>query len=99
MPNTKIVATLGPASDSASVVHGLLAAGADVFRLNASHGTQEKLGERICAARRASEEFGKHVAILLDLQGPKIRLEKFENGCCELQTGSSFTITVESVVG
>src|SRR5215470_5851487 len=98
MPNTKIVATLGPASDSPSVVDGLLAAGADVFRLNASHGTQEKLGERICAARKAAEEFGKHVGILLDLQGPKIRLEKFANGSCELATGSAFTITVEPVV-
>ena len=65
MPNTKIVATLGPASDSPAVLHGLLEAGADVFRLNASHGTQEKHAERIGAARAAAEEFGKHVGILL----------------------------------
>src|SRR5262249_22561072 len=86
-------------SDSPSVVEGLLMAGVDVFRLNASHGPQEKHAERICTARKASEQFGKHVGILLDLQGPKIRLENFENSRCELQTGASFTITVERVVG
>src|SRR5579872_988693 len=99
MPNTKIVATLGPASDSPSVLHRLLEAGVDVFRLNASHGTQEKHAERIHAARKASEEFGKHTGVLLDLQGPKIRLEKFANGCCDLETGSAFTITIEPVLG
>jgi len=99
MPNTKIVATLGPASDSPGILHGLLEAGVDVFRLNASHGTQEKHAERIGAARAAAEEFGKHVGILLDLQGPKIRLGRFENGLCELCTGSAFTITVEPVLG
>src|ERR1700730_3531457 len=99
MPNTKIVATLGPASDSPAALHGLLEAGVDVFRLNASHGTQEKHAERIFAARAAAEEFGKHIGILLDLQGPKIRLEKFTNGSCELCTGSAFTITVEPLLG
>src|ERR1700681_2182961 len=99
MPNTKIVATLGPASDSPSVLHGLLEAGVDVFRLNAFHCTQEKHAERIGAARAAAEEFGKHVGILLDLQGPKIRLGRFENGGCELCTGSVFTITTEKILG
>jgi pyruvate kinase len=99
MPNTKIVATLGPASDSPSMLHGLLEAGVDVFRLNASHGTQEKHAERIGAAREAADEFGKHVGILLDLQGPKIRLERFANGYCELATGSAFTITIEPILG
>src|SRR5947209_736328 len=99
MPNTKIVATLGPASDSPGVLHRLLEAGVDVFRLNASHGTQEKHAGRIHAARQASEEFGKHIGVLLDLQGPKIRLEKFVNGSCDLETGCAFTITVEPVLG
>jgi pyruvate kinase len=99
MPNTKIVATLGPASDSPSLLRRLLEAGADVFRLNASHGTQEKHAERIAAARKAAQEHGKHVGILLDLQGPKIRLEKFELGTCDLLAGSTFTITVEPVIG
>src|SRR5579859_7199777 len=99
MANTKIVATLGPASESPEVLRRLLEEGADVFRLNASHGTQEKHGERIRAARQAANEFGKHIGILLDLQGPKIRLERFENGGCELKTGSMFTISVEPVLG
>src|SRR4051794_28661564 len=99
MPNTKIVATLGPASESPSVLRRLLEAGVDVFRLNASHGTQEKRGQLIATIRKAEQEFGKHVGILLDLRGPKIRLEKFENGGCHLQTGSTFTITVQSMLG
>src|ERR1700676_5294620 len=99
MPNTKIVATLGPASDSPSVLHSLLEAGVDVFRLNASHGTQEKHAERIGAARAAADEFGKHIGILLDLQGPKIRLERFANGCCESATGSQVTITIDRILG
>src|SRR5260370_5310374 len=99
MPNTKIVGPLGTASDSPSVLHRLLEAGVDVFRLNASQGTQEKQAERIHAARKASEEFGNHIGVLLDLQGPKIRLEKFETGSCDLETGSAFTITIEPVLG
>jgi pyruvate kinase len=99
MPNTKIVATLGPASESPSILMRLLEAGVDVFRLNASHGTLEKHAERISAARKAAAEFGKYVGILIDLQGPKIRLEKFENGTCELMAGRAFTITVEPLLG
>ncbi len=99
MPNTKIVATLGPASDSPSLLRRLLEAGVDVFRLNSSHGTQEQHAARIRTVRAAAEEFGKHAGILLDLQGPKIRLEKFAGGCCELETGSVFTITIESQRG
>src|SRR5712692_8418603 len=99
MPNTKIVATLGPASDSPALLDRLLEAGVNVFRLNASHGTPEKNAERIAAVRQAEKRFGKYVGILLDLQGPKIRLGKFENGTCELQTGSIFTITVEPQLG
>jgi pyruvate kinase len=99
MPNTKIVATLGPASDAPNTLHRLLEAGVDVFRLNASHGTQQQRAERICVARKAAQEFGKHTGILLDLQGPKIRLEKFEKGTCELVAGTMFTITIEPLLG
>src|SRR5881397_2436321 len=99
MPNTKIVATLGPASETPELLDRLLEAGVDVFRLNASHGPREKHAERICAARKAAEKCGKNVGILLDLQGPKIRLGKFENGVCHLETGDVFTITVEQVAG
>ena len=95
--NTKIVATLGPASDS--LLAQLLAAGVDVFRLNASHGTREEHRARIEAVRALARETGTFPAILLDLQGPKIRLGKFATRGCELQTGAEFTITVEPVTG
>jgi pyruvate kinase len=99
MPNTKIVATLGPATDSPGVLNQLICAGVDVFRLNASHGTQEEHAARVAAVRAAAREYRKHAGILLDLQGPKIRLGRFENGGCTLETGSAFVITTEAVLG
>lgn len=99
MPNTKIVATLGPASESPAVIHRLLNAGVDVVRFNFSHGTHEQHGARIQAVRRQAAESGRTVGILLDLQGPKIRLGKFEGGKCELETGAHFTISTEPVLG
>jgi pyruvate kinase len=99
MPNTKIVATLGPASESPAVLRRLLQAGVDVFRLNTSHGTQEQRAQSICAVREAAKECGRHTGILLDLRGPKIRLEKFEKGGCRIETGCTFTISVEPLLG
>jgi pyruvate kinase len=99
MPNTKIVATLGPATDAPGVLEQFLRTGVDVFRLNASHGTQEQHAVRIEAVRAEARRAGVHAGILLDLQGPKIRLGRFENGGCELETGASFIITTEPVMG
>jgi pyruvate kinase len=99
MPNTKIVATLGPASDSEAAIGQLLEAGVDVFRLNASHGTQAEHAARIGAIRRASAQMGRWAGILLDLQGPKIRLGSFAGGGCTLEAGAEFTITTEPVLG
>jgi pyruvate kinase len=99
MPKTKIVATLGPATDGAGRLQQLLSAGVTVFRLNASHGTQEQHRARISAVRAAAEQLGVFPAILLDLQGPKIRLGRFENGSATLAAGERFTITTESVLG
>jgi len=99
MPNTKIVATLGPASDSPPAIRQLLLAGVDVFRLNASHSTQAEHAARIAAIRQVTAELGRPAAILLDLQGPKIRLGKFAGGGCTLQAGALFTITTEPLVG
>src|SRR5271169_4951397 len=99
MPNTKIVATLGPATDSPDVLAQMLGAGVDVFRLNASHGTQEDHAARIDAVRKAAREARVHAGILLDLQGPKIRLGRFEEGHATLETGATFTITTEQVMG
>src|ERR1035441_9517852 len=99
MPNTKIVATLGPSTDPPDVLRQLLAAGVDVFRLNASHGAQDDHAARIDAVRKAAREARIHVGILLDLQGPKIRLGCFEEGHATLETGATFTITTETVMG
>src|SRR5689334_1927230 len=99
MPNTKIVATLGPATDAPGVLQQMLDAGVDVFRLNASHGEQDQHAARITAVREAARQAGIHAGILLDLQGPKIRLGRFENGGCVLATGGQFTITTEQLLG
>ncbi len=99
MPNTKIVATLGPATDSPGMLKQLLVAGVHVFRLNCSHGRQREHAARIEAVRAATREMGIHAGILLDLQGPKIRLGGFEGGGCVLENGSTFTITTEPVPG
>lgn len=99
MRNTKIVATLGPSSDTKETIRKMLQAGVDVFRLNASHGTPQEHAARVRSAREVAAEEGVDVGILLDLQGPKIRLGKFQNGGCVLQTGQSFTITTEECLG
>ena len=100
MPNTKIVATLGPASDSPHLIEQLLLAGVGVFRLNMSHGTQDMHAARIKTIREISAaNAGSHAAILLDLQGPKIRFGKFENGGFVAQNGARFSITTESMLG
>ncbi|MBC7928236.1 MAG: pyruvate kinase [Bryobacteraceae bacterium] len=96
---TKIVATLGPATDSPDQIRKLVDAGVDVFRLNASHGVQEDHARRIQMVRQVDQETGIHLGILLDLQGPKIRLGTFEGGGAALATGSQFRITTEVVTG
>jgi pyruvate kinase len=97
--NTKIVATLGPASDSEQTMRAMIEAGVDVFRLNASHGTQAEHGERVRRVRSLASELGTEVGILLDLQGPKIRLGCFEGGSARLQEGQLFTLTAAEVLG
>ncbi|MDQ2775926.1 MAG: pyruvate kinase [Acidobacteriota bacterium] len=99
MRATKIVATLGPSTDAEHVLRQLFEAGVDVFRLNASHGTQDDHARRIKAVRELAAEFNVHAGILLDLQGPKIRLGTFKNGPHFLQNHSIFTITTEPVEG
>ncbi len=89
--NTKIVATLGPASDSK--IERLVAAGVDVFRLNFSHGSHEQHGERVRRIRAAASSLGTFVAVLADLQGPKIRIRGFAGAdAVELVTGAPFTV-------
>lgn len=99
MTNTKIIATLGPATESQERIEELILAGVDVFRLNASHGTAEERTEMAARIRRAERESGQQIGILLDLQGPKIRLGRFEGGKALLEEGSKFTITTEEILG
>lgn len=99
MRRSKIVCTLGPATDSAERLRALIDAGMNVARFNFSHGTHQEHEERYHRLRQASEETGKAVGVLADLQGPKIRLETFADGPVELERGDEFTITTEDVPG
>jgi pyruvate kinase len=99
MRRAKIVATLGPATSSYENIRAILEAGVNVARMNLSHGTYEVHDEVYANVRKAAEDLGRPVAVLVDLQGPKIRLGKFEAGPYELQPGDVFTITTEDVVG
>ena len=100
MRKTKIVATLGPASNTPEIIVKLLQAGMDVARLNFSHGTHEEHARRIAMLREAAQQVGKPLAILLDLQGPKIRTGKLENGGpVHLIPGQRFDITTHEIVG
>ncbi|MDQ3205058.1 MAG: pyruvate kinase [Pseudomonadota bacterium] len=89
---TKIVATLGPATDPPGVLDALLAAGVDVVRLNFSHGDPSSQLERARAVREAAARVGREVGILADLPGPKIRIERFAEGRVELKTGDRFDL-------
>ena len=89
---TKILATLGPATDAPGVLAGLVRAGVNVVRLNFSHGTPEQHAARVAAVREAAAEQGREVGILADLQGPKIRIEKFAGGKVALVAGDEFNL-------
>jgi len=89
---TKILATLGPATDVPGVLDDLVRAGVNVVRLNFSHGTPEHHAERVSAVREAAARQGREVGILADLQGPKIRIEKFEGGKVVLKAGEPFAL-------
>ncbi|MEW6754422.1 MAG: pyruvate kinase [Candidatus Latescibacterota bacterium] len=95
----KIVCTLGPATRAPELLAALLEAGMDVARLNFSHGTHEEHAEAIAQVRRLSAELGRPVAVLQDLQGPKVRVGTFPGGAVELQAGSTFVLTPQPVLG
>ncbi|MCC6143712.1 MAG: pyruvate kinase [Candidatus Hydrogenedentes bacterium] len=97
---TKIVCTIGPASNSDERVRSLLMAGMNVARLNFSHGSHEEHAEQYHRLRTAAEDLGANLAIMMDLQGPKIRTGPMRNGeAVELHEGRPFTITVDDIVG
>ena len=94
---TKIVATIGPATESPERIKELVLAGATTFRLNFSHGDHSEHAARIATIRQASKELGINIGILQDLQGPKIRLGRFADGPITLANGDSFALTSRSV--
>ncbi|MES2286240.1 MAG: pyruvate kinase [Bacteroidota bacterium] len=99
MKRTKIVVTLGPASSSAEVIEEMILAGANVCRINFSHGSHENVLEQIKNIRAANKKLGSHAAILADLQGPKLRIGVVENNSIELVAGKEIIITTVECVG
>jgi pyruvate kinase len=89
---TKIVATLGPASSSPEVLEAMIRAGVEVVRMNFSHGTAQDHIDRAALVRAAAARAGKEVAIMADLQGPKIRVGKFDGGKTMLEKGQLFVL-------
>jgi len=97
--NAKILATLGPASSDPDVIRALFAAGVDVFRFNFSHGSHEDHRARYDAVRAIEQEIGRPVGILLDLQGPKLRLGTIEGGKIEVVQGQQLTLDMNPAPG
>ncbi len=90
MRRTKIVATLGPATDEPACLRRIIDAGLDVARLNFSHGRESEVRQRAATLRRVADEAGRYVGLLGDLQGPKLRIKRFQNGSVKLDPGASF---------
>src|SRR3990172_5385907 len=97
--NAKIIATLGPASATPERIAALFEAGADVFRLNFSHGTPEEHRAHIDVIRALEKTTGRPIAILADLQGPKLRVGAFRGGKVELAAGQAFRLDLEARPG
>lgn len=96
---TKIVCTIGPASESLETLVQLLQNGMNVARLNFSHGTHEEHGRRIDTIRKASQLTGIPVAIMLDTKGPEIRTGNLEGGSVQLEAGQQVVLTTETITG
>jgi pyruvate kinase len=96
---TKIVATMGPAVDSVEAMTGMVRAGTDVFRLNLSHGDRDDHERLVDQARRASMEAGHPTAIMVDLQGPRLRVGRMKDGGQVLKAGTEAILTSRDMVG
>ena len=96
---TKIVATLGPASGDPEMMRDLFRAGVDVFRLNFSHGSHEAHAQNVETARALEKEFNRPIALLADLQGPKLRIGNFKNDSIELTEGQNFRFDLNKALG
>jgi len=99
MRRTKVVATLGPASSSAEMIGKLFFAGVDVFRINMSHTPHDRMREMVAAIRAVEAEHDRPIGILVDLQGPKLRVGAFENGGAMLENGARFVFDNSSAPG
>ena len=97
--NVKIVATLGPASDDYEMIRALFEAGADVFRLNMSHGEHDEIRVRHGIIRQIEKDMDRPIAILADLQGPKLRCGKFANKAADLEDGQDFRFDLDKAEG
>ncbi len=96
---TKIIATLGPASHSVAMIDKLIGSGVDLVRVNMSHGDHETHRQTVQRVRRAAKRAGRHVGILMDLRGPKIRVGRFEDNSIELRSGETVTVTTRATIG
>lgn len=96
---TKIIATLGPASADPEMIEQLIRAGVNAFRINMSHGEHEEHREAVRRVREVAAQCGQHIAIIMDLCGPKIRVGMFENDQIKLEDGGEVTVTCQDVVG
>src|SRR5512144_974590 len=98
-PKTKIVCTIGPASESPEVMRQMIEAGMNVARLNFSHGEFAAHKKNVDNLRAASESLGRRIAIMADLSGPKMRIGKFTSEPIDLSSGDTFTLTTDDIVG
>ena len=96
---TKIVATLGPASSTEDIIRKLYLTGVDMFRLNFSHGDHKGHADRLAIIRNLEKEFGRPIGILADLQGPKLRVGKFKDGKIELKAGQTIRLDLDETLG
>ena len=99
MKKTKIICTLGPASDSEAVISELIDAGMNVARLNFSHGTHEDHAKKIAMIKNVRERKNKPIPIMLDTKGPEFRIKTFKDGKIVLKDGDTFTFTTEEIIG
>ncbi|MEY9126647.1 pyruvate kinase [Bradyrhizobium yuanmingense] len=95
----KILATLGPASSDLAMIRRLFEAGADLFRINMSHTPHDKMRELVATIRNVESSYGRPIGILVDLQGPKLRLGSFAEGAIQLQNGQTFTLDSDKTPG
>ena len=99
MRKTKIICTIGPATDNEEMLRELMLNGMDVARINFSHGTHEAAKETVARIKKVREELGLPVALLLDTKGPEIRIKDFKDGKVELKEGQTFTLCTDDIEG